>query len=336
MNSREIVKRAIEFGSPERVPIRSHSHRAEGQQMVKFSDTFDVHSLDTDTIGWELGTEGKDEWGCVWQQPKYKNIINIGYPAFHPLSDWEKIKTYVFPDANDKSRYEGIEKFLKKAGDKYVLIYKHCLLFERMWFLRGLNNLFEDFLLEPRKVHELADRILEFDIGIVRNLKKFFKGKIHGFWTTDDWGTQTGPMISIPLWRNFFKASYKEFFDEVHSAGMHVWLHSCGKINDVIEEWISLSVDVINTFQPALLGIEEIGKRFSGRVCFETCVDIQKTLPFGTNEDIRKEVKALVENWRTPQGGLIICDYGEGRMIGVPDEKKQIIFSALKELENES
>jgi len=332
--SYEIVKRAIEFGSPERVPMRSHSHKEEGQQVLGFSDTFDIHSLDTDTVGWEVGTEGKDEWGSVWKQPKYKNIINIGQVMVNPLSDWEKMETYVFPDPSDKSRYKGIERSLRKASDKYVLIYKHFLLFERMWFLRGLNNLFEDFLLEPQKVHELADRILEFDIGIVRNLKKFFKGKIHGFWTTDDWGTQTGTMISIPLWRKFFKARYKKFFDEVHSAGMHVWLHSCGKINDVVGEWISLGVDVINTFQPALLGIEEVGEKFSGRVCFETCADIQKTLPFGTDEDIRKEVKALVENWRTPQGGLIICDYGEGSMIGVPDEKKKIIFSALKELEN--
>ena len=75
---------------------------------------------------------------------------------------------------------------MENAGNKYVLVYKHSLLFERMWFLRGLNNLMQDFLLEPRKIHELAYRILEYNIGIIKNLKITFKGKIHGLWTTDD------------------------------------------------------------------------------------------------------------------------------------------------------
>jgi uroporphyrinogen decarboxylase len=332
-SSYDIVRKSIELEYPERIPVRSHSHREEGQKAIHFGDTFDIHSLDTDTRGWELGMEGEDEWGCVWQHSKDKNISNIGYIVFHPLYEWNNMAAYKFPDSNDMSRYARIERPLSEVGDKYVLIYKHSLLFERMWFLRGLNNLMQDFLLEPKKVHELADKIVEFDLDMIRNLKRLFKGRIHGLWTTDDWGTQNGMMIGIPMWREFFKRRYKAIFDEIHSAGMHVWLHSCGKINDVIDEFISVGVDVINTFQPTLLGIEEIKNRFVGRVCFETCVDIQKTLPFGSDEDIREEIKMLVEKCRTPKGGLIICDYGEGRMIGVPDGKKQIMFNALKELE---
>ena len=332
-SSYEVVKKAIELGSPERIPVRSHSHRDEGEKTRYFSDTFDIHSLDTDTVGWEMGTEGSDEWGCVWQQPRDKGISNIGYIIFHPLNEWENIVSYKFPDPNDMSRYSQIENLLSGAGSKYVLVYKHSLLFERLWFLRGLNNLMEDMVLEPGRVHDLADRVVEFDIGIIRNLKKLFKGRIHGLWTTDDWGTQNGMMISIPMWRTFFMQRYKAIFDEVHSAGMHVWLHSCGKINEVIGEFISIGVDVINTFQPVLLGIEELRKRFGGKVCFETCVDIQKTLPFASDEDIRKEIKLIVDNCRTPKGGLIICDYGEGSMIGVSNDKKQIMFSALKEIE---
>lgn len=332
-SSYEVVKKSIELDSPERIPKRSHSHRDEGEKTQFFSDTFDIHSLDTDTAGWEMGMEGKDEWGCIWRQSTDKSISNIGYIVHHPLEEWQNLADYRFPNPNTMSRYAQIEQLLAGAGDKYVLVYKHSLLFERLWFLRGLNNLMQDLILEPGRVHELADRVVEFDLGIIRNLKKLFKGRIHGMWTTDDWGTQNGLMISIPMWRTFFKKRYKAIFDEIHSAGMHVWFHSCGKINEVIDEFIAIDVDVINTFQPVLLGIEELKRRFVGRVCFETCVDIQKTLPFGSNEDIRKEIKLIVENCNTPKGGLIICDYGEGSMIGVPNEKKQIMFGALSEVE---
>jgi hypothetical protein len=333
-SSYEIVRRSIEFDSPERIPVRSHSHRDGGEQLLLFSDTFDIHDLDTDTAGWGLGLEGKDEWGCVWAHSKDRSITNIGYISSHPLHEWSDLESYNFPDPDDPSRYEYMEESLMHAGDKYVLVYKHSLLFERLWFLRGLNNLMLDFILEPEKVHDLADRIVEFDIAIIRNLKKLFKGRIHGLWTTDDWGTQNGLMISMPMWHEFFEPRYERIFDEIHAAGMHVWLHSCGRINDVIDGFIAAGADVVNTFQPVLLGIEEMKKRFAGRVCFETCVDIQKTLPFGTDDEIRAETRELVEGFHTTRGGLIICDYGEGSMIGVPNERKRIIFDALKEIES--
>ena len=332
-SSYEIMRRAIEFSWPARIPVRSHSHREEGQQMLHFSDSYDIHVLDRDTAGWELGTVGTDEWGCIWHQSDDENVNNIGYVAHHPLHDWENFDTYRFPDPHAESRYERFEELLKGAGDKYVLVYKHSLLFERLWFLRGLNNLMEDFLLHPDRVHDLADRVVEFDLGIIENLRKRFKGRIHGLWTTDDWGTQQGLMIGLPMWRTFFRDRYRVLFDAVHDAGLHVWLHSCGRINDVVGEFASIGVDVINTFQPVLLGLDEMGRLFRGRVCLETCVDIQKTLPFGSEEDIRDEIRELVERCATPAGGLIVCDYGEGSMIGVPNEKKQIIFDALKEIE---
>jgi uroporphyrinogen decarboxylase len=285
-------------------------------------------------VGWELGTEGVDEWGCEWLQPKHKDVVNMGHVASHPLSLWSDFDTYTFPSADAEARYAQIEGLLRQSSDRYVLVYKHNLLFERMWFLRGLDNLLQDFILEPEKVNALADRIMEFDVRLVGNLSRLFKGRIHGFWTTDDWGTQTGLMISASLWREFFKERYKRLFKEIHASGMHVWFHSCGKINQIIEDLISVGVDVINTFQPSLLGIEEIAANFAGRVCFETCADIQKTLPFGSDEDVREEVRALVEKWHSANGGLIICDYGEGRMIGVPNEKKQNLFRALAEAEN--
>jgi uroporphyrinogen decarboxylase len=335
-SQREIVRTSIEFGFPQRIPVRSHSHREGGEESPHESDTFDIHALDTDTVGWELGREGVDEWGCIWEHAKSKEVVNMGHVASHPLGEWKDYDTYMFPDPEDESRYAPIQESLRQAGNRYVLLYKHNLLFERMWFLRGLTNLMQDFILEPARVNELADRVMDFDVRLLRNTSRRFKGKIHGFWTTDDWGTQAGLMISLPMWREFFKERYRRIIDEIHCAGMHVWFHSCGKINDIIEELISMGVDVINTFQPSLLGIEEIGRRFAGRVCFETCADIQKTLPFGTDEDVKDEVRALIRNWHSPRGGLIICDYGEGKMIGAPNEKKSTLYEAVDEFNSQA
>ncbi len=103
-------------------------------------------------------------------------------------------------------------------------------------------------------------------------------------------------------------------------------MHSCGHINDVIEEWIECGLDVVNLQQPRNLGIEEIGRRYRGRICFCTLCDIQATLPFGTEQQIREEARLLLEHWASPKGGFILTDYTHGEYIGVSLESKRIML----------
>jgi len=184
----------------------------------------------------------------------------------------------------------------------------------------------------PAQVHELAERVLTFPIGVAREIGKRFRGRVHGFTMTDDWGTQQACFLSMPMWREFFKDGYRRLFDAIHDAGMHAWMHSCGHVNEVIGEWIDCGLDVVNLQQPRNLGIEEIGRRYRGRICFESLCDIQSTLPRGDAQEIRQEAALLLEKWATPEGGFILSDYGEGAAIGVPDETKRIMLDAFVEL----
>ena len=108
-------------------------------------------------------------------------------------------------------------------------------------------------------------------------------------------------------------------------------MHSCGKVNEIIEGLIEIGLDAINLQQPRALGIEEIGRRFRGRICFESLCDIQHTLPLKDAGDIRAEAQLLLKEWGTPEGGFILGDYGDGAAIGVSPEKKQIMLDAFLE-----
>jgi len=79
----------------------------------------------------------------------------------------------------------------------------------------------------------------------------------------------------------------------------------------------------------AALGIEETGRRFRGRICFESLCDIQHTLPLKGKEAIREETELLLEHWATPKGGFILSDYRNGQAIGVEAERKQIMLNAF-------
>ncbi len=76
-------------------------------------------------------------------------------------------------------------------------------------------------------------------------------------------------------------------------------------------------------------GIEEIGRRYRGRICFESLCDIQHTLPFKSHADIEEEAQLLLASWATPDGGFILIDYGDGEAIGVSLERKRVMLDAF-------
>ena len=197
------------------------------------------------------------------------------------------------------------------------------LLFERMQALLGFERTLTGLVLEREWMEELAERIVTFDLGIIRNISTRFPGKIHGFHFTEDWGTQRGLFIKPILWEDFFRPYYERIIASIHNAGWHVWMHSCGKINSILGSLIEMGVDIIEIQQPHAVGIEEIGKQFKGKICFASLCDIQHTLPFKKEDEIRAEAKQLLEQWSTPEGGFILIDYADGNAIEVSLEKKR-------------
>jgi uroporphyrinogen decarboxylase len=146
---------------------------------------------------------------------------------------------------------------------------------------------------------------------------------------SDDWGTEQDTFISPRLWREFFMPRYARIFDAAHAAGWVVWMHSCGQIAGIVDSLVEAGVDVLNLQQPRVFGIEAFGKRFAGRVAFETLCDIQKTLPFKGKDEIEEEARLLLEHWGTPAGGFILGDYGNSAAIGVAQEKKHWMLEAF-------
>ena len=253
----------------------------------------------------------------------------MGQVKGHPLREWGLLDSFKWPDPENPTFYSGMEEKFENSEGKYILTGIFMLLFERMHALRGFENTLEDLYLERGKIEMLADRIVDFDIRVIENISKKFPGQIHGFTFTDDWGTELSTFISPALWDEFFKPRYKRIFDAAQKAGWHIWMHSCGKINGIIGGLIETGVNVLNLQQPRVLGIEEIGRRFAGRVCFSTTCDIQRTLPFKSEQEIIEEARQLINCWGTPEGGLILSEYGDGKAIGVPDDKKRLMFNAF-------
>jgi len=293
-------------------------------------DVHNIWEMDRHQAGWFFDNAGAmDDWGCGWSTTDQKNI---GQVTTFPLADWSGLKIYRPPDPRNPFYYERLGAMIDEAGDRYVCLTAHSLLFSRLHKLRGFENTMLDFYLEPERVHRVLDMIVDFKIAQCDELRRRFGDRIHGLFVADDWGTQQGTFVNRKMLDEFFAARYKKIFDAIHDCGWHVVLHSCGRINAFVPAFVDLGVDVLNMQQSRDYGIVEFGGAFRGKVCFAATVDIQTTMPHATDEEIREEARILVEHWSTPQGGMIAFDYGVWDAIGVRREKPYVMFDEFKKL----
>jgi uroporphyrinogen decarboxylase len=240
-------------------------------------------------------TETEDEWGVGWKEKR---------TVYHPLQQgWDCIGTYdVPPDPRDPARFDEARRMIERNTEKYILGYCWFTLFERLWFLRGFNNMLVDPLLYPEHFRDLRDRITEFNLQII---DQWLEMGVDGIFFSDDWGTQNNLLVSPDYWREHYKPCYRQMFDRIHSGGAQIWLHSCGNVQAIIPELIEVGLDVLNPVQPRAMDVEQLGSEFGGRLCFFGGVDVQGTLPYGTPQDVWNEAACLVEHLGRPEGGYI-------------------------------
>ncbi|MHB9024190.1 MAG: uroporphyrinogen decarboxylase family protein [Armatimonadota bacterium] len=319
---RELVRRAIEFDSPWRMPVCS------SPMVTTFTD--DIVYLFPEFQGnkYWTGEGGDDEWGCRWElSPDTKDM---GQVVGHPLKDLRALDRLPRPNGLNPARYVHLDVDLRQAEDRYVAFCNGSCLFERAHMLRGFAQFFEDLYDDPEGVDALLDFIVQYHFDTVEYLAAHFPGRIHAYRMTDDWGTQLGPMISPALFRRFFFPRYQRLFARCHQAGMHVWLHSCGKHEDLLELLVEAGLDVANLCQPAIFDIPSFGKRFAGRLAFEAAGDMQKTLVQGDPRAIRDEAASLMCHWTTDKGGWLLMTEMAAESNGIDPATGEIMIEAFK------
>jgi len=326
MIAREVVTRAVEFRHPPRLPVSGYGAVSD-VTWIAYDQIRPPEAGDDPAV---------DQWLCRWG---HTDVPNMGQVKGHPLEDLSRMDEFPWPDGEDPERYVNVPSRLEEIysdparRDKYVVTGIFMILWERMHSLHGFENCMMDLMDDRREIHELADRILAYDIAVVRNMYNICGNRIQAVNFSEDWGTEMDLMISPDLFRRFFLPRYKRLFSVIHECGWHVWMHSCGKINKALPMLIEAGLDIVNMQQPRTNGIEEIGREFAGRICFETLCDIQKTLPVGDRDEVEREAEELLHRWGTPAGGFILGDYGDHVAIGASPEIKEFMLKTFQRLD---
>lgn len=187
--------------------------------------------------------------------------------------------------------FDSYVDLLKNYGDFFVWMNMNGC-FDMARFQRGSEQFFMDMALEPEKAEILLEKVNNLAMAFFEKAIAKVKGLVDGVYLGDDFGTQNGLSISPEMWRKFIKPKYKELVSMIKNHGLKYCHHSCGGIRPIIPDMIEIGFDVLNPIQPLAKGMdsEELGNEFGKDIAFYGGIDEQKTLPFGSVEDVRKEV----------------------------------------------
>ncbi len=233
------------------------------------------------------------------------------------LPNWDDLPAYLaeFPDPDRQSGlFDEAAQLRASHPDRYVLGHWWYCFYERLWSIRGMENVLMDLLLHPDPLKQLCNAILEHHLKLVRG---FAEAGVDGIFFSDDLGAQDALMMSPAIFRQFLKPLYRTLIQEAHRHGMHVWLHSCGNISSILEDFIEIGLDVIHPIQVGTMDLEDTARQFGGRISFLVGFDVQHLLPEGTADQVRAGVHQIHDIFARPEGGLLLAA-GNGILPGTP------------------
>ena len=348
MTSKERVTRAVEHGRPDRIPARVSCLPAVWKtyrddlrnlyQRFAWLDDFAWHGgsgramgdVDYDTMGGEAYRAGEftDNWGTTFHNA---SDGHYGQVKGYPLEDWSALDGFRAPDpilyeeSGGPIDWEGIATALSRDKGEHYVLGGGDRLWERMWFLRGMERLMIDMVEGRPEVERLRDLVVEHNVAKVR---KWLDYAVDGIHFGDDWGAQGALLINPTQWRTYFKPAYAREFALAKGAGKHTWLHSDGCILDIIPDLIEIGLDVINP-QIGANGLENLARVCNGNVAVDLDLDRQGVLTFGTPRDIRRHIQDAIDALGGVDGGLL---FRVELNPPVPFANIEATFEALAEL----
>jgi uroporphyrinogen decarboxylase len=306
MQKRDVIRMVLEGEQPPYVPW-SLSFTLEAEEKLQaYYGSKDLepflhnHLLGLGNgIGFftDLGNDHvQDVFKVVWDRSVDKDI---GVVVRTPLSG-PSLKGYQFPDPLDPQFFADIPEKLNRYGDRFRIFSIGFSLYERAWTMRGMANLLMDFIDNPDFVDELLNTIADYNIA---QLKEACKYDIDAVYFGDDWGQQRGLQMGPRIWRRHLLPVLKRMYAAVLAEGKYVSIHSCGDVDELFPDLVEAGLNLFNPFQPEVMDVYSLIGQYRGKLAFHGGLSTQRTLPYGSIQDVRAETNKLLAAGR--KGGYI-------------------------------
>jgi uroporphyrinogen decarboxylase len=297
MTSRDVIKTVLDGKRPPYVPW-SFSFTEEAARTLRMH--YGQDDLDTvlgnhilglgNDIGFfqDVGNDHvRDVFGVVWDRSVDKDIGVVS----ETLLPTPSLKGLTLPDPCDGRFFENIPSQIESHPDRFRLFRIGFSLYERAWTLRGMENLMMDFYDHPAFVRDLLETIADYNIAQVKQAVTY---DIDAVYFGDDWGQQHGLQMSPATWREYILPVLQRMYAAVRDAGKYVFIHSCGDVDELFDDLVGIGLNCFNPFQPEVMDTRALLQQYRGRLTFHGGLSTQRTLPYGSAEEVRKETLRLL------------------------------------------
>jgi uroporphyrinogen decarboxylase len=252
-------------------------------------------------------------------------LLDIEEPKDLDAFDWPTGEIFDYSDFDAILESEKHRVLWAQAGTWSPMFCKMC-------DLCGMEKVLVDMLANPDFIEALAGKILAFYEDSFRRTLEASKGRLDVFGFGDDLATQNGLMFNLKLWHKFLKDPMRRLVKLIKSYGVYVAFHSCGAIGDIIPDFINMGVDILFPIQPRAAGMDasRLKRDFGKDIVFYGGIDVQRVLPFGTEQDVRDEVDR-VSGILAKDGGYILAS-SHGILRDIPPANVVAMYDEINTL----
>jgi len=274
-----------------------------------------------------------DDWGIPFVEGSEGHEKRELYPMSR-FTTPKEVLDYPWPDFMEPYRHDHLEREVELLKDKgYAVIGRLTeisggFIFETAWQLRGMYELFIDFYENPELAETLLDKITEINSAVSA---RFAEAGVDILLLADDVGMEKTMLMSPDHWRRWLKPRLARLIDSARRVkpDIHIFYHCDGFIEPIIPELIEIGVDILNPVQPESMDPVKLKKLYGDRLSFWGTIGVQTVLPFGTPDDVRSEVKRMIET--VGRGGGFVIAPTHFIQVDVPWENVKAFFDAVEE-----
>jgi uroporphyrinogen decarboxylase len=259
-------------------------------------------------------------------------VVPENFPKSHPITSMEELKNYEWPDPKDPELLDPIQHYIDEYQDDYfVMVDLSSTLIEAAYaHLVGTQNFFLMLFDQAELINGLLDGLTEYYTELGKNA--IARG-IDLIRVGDDVGAQQSMMLSPQQWRELAKPRFEYMFNEFRKENKDIYikLHSCGDYSPIIPDEVELGVHLSGLMQPTGGNKDQVGlkKSYGNDITFIGGFDVQRLLPRGQVEDVRKGVHDTIKNLGT--GGGYIFSPSHYILADVPVQNIYTMIEAQRE-----
>ena len=340
MTSKERVRLAFEHREPDRVPLWYGASEELTAKLIQATGVPDEEALmrrlhiDFRRVRQDYtgpATAIREDGHSVTMWGVERGGLEYGQPLSHPLAGAETVEDiyrHPWPDPAwfNSRRCRALCESWKEysiIGGPWVVVWTEAT------ELMGMEEYLMKMHTHPEVIKALNERVAEFYWQLCLEFFDTCGDLLDIFFFGDDFGTQEALFISPDMWREFFKPLLKRFSDLGHDYGMKTMFHSCGSVWSIVPDLVDIGMDALNPVQPCCKGMDlgRMKRDYGDHITFHGAIDHQRVLPFGTPEEVRAEVRRVIDIL-APGGGfclapshdLMLADFPPENVIAMYDE----------------